>query len=175
MTKAGVAGLIAKLDRAGRFVENALLIVVMVAMVFTAVSQVVMREVFSTGIIWAGELVRILVLWLAIIGAVAAARDDRHIRIDLLSQFLSYRAFAATRVVVDLFAAAVSAVIAVYLWRYLQIEIELEFEVLGGLPAFPAHVIAPIGFALLSYRFVLLAAAKALTVFRPPPASEDSE
>ncbi|MEM1174471.1 MAG: TRAP transporter small permease [Pseudomonadota bacterium] len=169
-----MADVFARLDRAGRIAENTLLILVLGGMVAVAFLQIVLREVFSTGVIWANELVRILVLWLAIVGAVAAARDNRHIRIDLLSHLLPEKLVKGLRIVVDLFAAAVSGVVAWYLWRYIQIEVELEFTVLDGLPAFPAHVIAPIGFVLLSYRFVVLAGQQLVDILIGDDSAEEA-
>lgn len=169
-----MADVFARLDRAGRIAENTLLILVLGGMVAVAFLQIVLREVFSTGVIWANELVRILVLWLAIVGAVAAARDNRHIRIDLLSHLLPEKLVKGLRIVVDLFAAVVSGVVAWYLWRYIQIEVELEFTVLDGLPAFPAHVIAPIGFVLLSYRFVVLAGQQLVDILIGDDSAEEA-
>jgi TRAP-type C4-dicarboxylate transport system permease small subunit len=103
-----------------------------------------------------------MVLWLAMIAAIAACRDNRHIRIDALSHVLPDNAIRATRVVVDLFAAVVCAVIAWHAWRYLQLEIEFGDTVLIDVPAWIAHVIVPIGFLLMAYRFVVGAISKAL-------------
>ena len=65
-----------------------------------------------------------------------------------------------SRVIVDVFAAIVCAVIAWQAWRYLQIEIEFEDQVLVNTPAWIAHVVLPLAFALISYRFFILAARK---------------
>jgi len=120
-----------------------------------AVGQIVLREVFNTGIIWADELVRLIVLWLAMMGAMAACREDRHIRIDALSHLFSDNVISGIRVVVDLFAAGVCAAIAWHAYRYLQLEIEFEDTVLVNTPAWIAHVVIPIGFAVFSYRFLV--------------------
>lgn len=126
-------------------------------MIVLAFGQIVLREVFETGFVWADELIKLMVLWLAMIGAVAASRDDRHIRIDVLSHILPDSFIKLTRVLVDVFAAAVSAVVAWQAWRYLQLEIEFEDQVLIDTPAWIAHVIVPLAFALISYRFAFLA------------------
>ena len=52
-----------------------------------------------------------IVLWLAMVGSIAACRDNRHIRIDLITHILSGTVVSWSKVVVDLFAAAVCAVI----------------------------------------------------------------
>lgn len=129
-------------------------------MIVLAVGQIVLREVFDTGIIWADELLKIMVLWLAMVGSIAACRDDRHIRIDVLSHLLPDWLMQISRVIVDVFAAIVCAVIAWQAWRYLQIEIEFEDQVLVDTPAWIAHVVLPLAFALISYRFFILAARK---------------
>ena len=95
------------------------------------------------------------------IGSIAACRDDRHIRIDALSHLLPQWLINFTRLLVDIFAAAVCAVVAWHAWRYLQLEIEFEDQVLVDTPAWIAHIIIPIAFALISYRFVILALKKA--------------
>jgi len=125
-----------------------------------AVGQIVLREVFDTGIIWADELVRLIVLWLAMMGAIAACRDDRHIRIDAITHLFPDRVIDVIRVVVDLFAAAVCAVIAWHAYRYLQLEIEFEDTVLVDTPAWLMHVILPVSFAVLSYRFAISSVKK---------------
>jgi TRAP-type C4-dicarboxylate transport system permease small subunit len=131
------------------------------AMMLVAVSQIVMREVFGTGFGWADELVRLMVLWLALVGSIAACRENRHIRIDALSHVLPDIAVDVIRVLVDVFAAVVCGIIAVQAWRYLQIEIEYEDTVLVNTPAWLAHAIMPAAFALISYRFLVTALSQA--------------
>jgi len=134
-------------------------------MMLLAVGQIVLREVFNTGIIWADELVRLIVLWLAMMGAMAACREDRHIRIDALSHLFSDNVISGIRVVVDLFAAGVCAAIAWHAYRYLQLEIEFEDTVLVNTPAWIAHVVIPIGFAVFSYRFLVSVVKRLVGIF----------
>jgi TRAP-type C4-dicarboxylate transport system permease small subunit len=156
----GFPNLLSKLDRFSRLLENFALVTLLSGMIVLAVSQIVLREVFDTGIIWADELVKLMVLWLAMFGSVAASRDDRHIRIDVLSHLLPERLVSVSRALVDVFAAIVCAVIAWQAWRYLQLEIEFEDRVLVDTPAWIAHIVIPLAFALVSYRFVILAVKK---------------
>jgi len=133
----GLAVNLDRLDRFGRFLENVALVTLLSGLILLAVSQIVLREIFDTGIIWADELVRLIVLWLAMMGAVAACRED------------------VIRIGVDVFAAAVCGVIAWHAYRYLQIEIEFADTVLVDVPAWIAHVVVPASFAVLSYRFIV--------------------
>ncbi len=133
-------------------------------MILLAVGQIVLREIFNTGFVWADEAIKLTVLWLAMVGSIAAARENRHIRIDLLSHLLPARAVALTRILVDIFAAIVSGVLAWHCWRYLQLEIEFEDTVLVDMPAWIAHVILPLAFALISYRFLVCAGRELATL-----------
>jgi TRAP-type C4-dicarboxylate transport system permease small subunit len=151
----GVLSLLARLERFGKLAENAALVVLLAALVLLAVGQIILREVFETGFFRADELVKLLVLWLAMVGSIAATRDNRHIRIDALSHLLPDGAVTAIRLFVDTFAAIVCGVIAWQAWRYLQLEIEFEDTVLINVPAWIAHVIVPGAFALMSYRFAV--------------------
>lgn len=162
-----LASLLIRLDRYGRAAENVALVTLLTSMMLLAVGQIVLRQVFSTGIIWADELVKIIVLWLAMFGAVAAARDNRHIRIDALSHLLPTAVIRYTRVVVDLFAAVVCAVVAWQAFRYMQLEIEFQDTVLVDTPAWLAHAIIPAAFALMSYRFVVGVVARIANIKLP--------
>jgi len=147
--------LLGRLEGAGAALETILLVSILTAMMLVAVGQIVMREAFGTGFGWADELVRLMVLWLAMIGSIAACRENRHIRIDALSHVLPDIAVKLIRVLVDVFATFVCAVIAFQAWRYLQIEIEYGDEVLVNTPAWIAHSIMPAAFFLMAYRFLI--------------------
>ncbi len=164
MTRAVTAAL-TRLDQAGRLVEDVLLVTLLGGMMLVAVGQVIAREIFETGFFLAGELVRLMVLWLAMVGSIAACRENRHIRIDAISHLLSDRAVGIVRMLVDTFAAVVCGVIAWNAWRYLQLEIEFEDTVLIDTPAWVAHLVVPVAFALLSYRFLVLVLQTAVENF----------
>ena len=147
--------LLGRLEKAGAALETVMLVSLLTAMMLVAVGQIIMREGFGTGFGWADELIRLMVLWLAMLGSIAACRENRHIRIDALSHVLPDTAVNLIRILVDVFAAFICFVIAYQAWRYLQIEIEYEDTVLADTPAWIAHLIMPAAFALMAYRFAI--------------------
>ncbi len=149
---AGVAH--GRAERLGRWVENALLAIVLFLMIGIAASQVVLRGALGSGLAWADEALRLLVLWAAMLGAIAASRDNVHLRIDLLSRFLPARWRRLTAALVDLFAAGVSAVLAWQSWRFVAESREFGDQVLGGLPAWSFQLILPTAFVLITYRYL---------------------
>jgi TRAP-type C4-dicarboxylate transport system permease small subunit len=144
-----------RLRRAGSLAEDALLIVMLTVMIALAALQIFMRNIFDTGFVWADELLRIQVLWIALLGAVAASRDDNHVNIDLLTRFLPGRWQQGTKVMVDLFTALICALIAWESTRFVQMEQAYGSTVLGNFPAWIVQSILPVGFAIIAYRYFL--------------------
>jgi TRAP-type C4-dicarboxylate transport system permease small subunit len=155
------------MERWGTATENAVLVILLGALMLLAVGQIVMRIFFSFGFIWADELVKLLVLWIALVASIAASRSDRHLRIDMLSNFVAEKYARVPRLIVDAFAAFICGVMAWQSWRYVQLTVEFEDTVLVDLPAWIAYGLLPLSFALMSYRFVLLSGSQLLRIFQP--------
>jgi TRAP-type C4-dicarboxylate transport system permease small subunit len=141
--------------RAGRWLENALLVILFAALMLLATSQIVLRDVFSTALLWSDGAVRLLVLWLAVVGAVAASRDHKHIAIDLAGRLLPARLERPVGLAVALFTAVVTGSLAWFSWRFVSDSREFGDTLLGNWPAWILQLILPIGFALISYRYCL--------------------
>ncbi len=142
---------------AGRWCENLLLVLLFAAILGLSTTQIVLRNFFASGLFWADELVRLLVLWLAVVGALAATRDRRHIAIELIVRALPEFLQRMTRSVVGLFAAAVAGVFAWQSWRFVVDSREFGDTVLGDWPAWYFQLILPLGFALIAWRFLTTA------------------
>ncbi|MDH4021680.1 MAG: TRAP transporter small permease [Gammaproteobacteria bacterium] len=142
-------------ERFGRLLENVLLGIALFAMIALAAAQVLLRGSLGSSLAWADEALRLLVLWSAMLGAIAATRDNVHLRIDLLSRFLPAVWRRATAVLVDVFAAGVSALLAWYSWRFVAESREFGDQVLGDWPAWPFQAVLPAAFALIAYRYLL--------------------
>lgn len=145
------------------------------ALMLLAVGQIVMRVFFSFGFIWADELVKLLVLWIALVASIAASRGNRHLRIDVLSHFVAAKYARFPRIIVDAFAAAICGILAWHSWRYVQLTIEFEDTVLVDLPAWIAYGLLPLSFALMCYRFILLSGSELIRFFRPERDQERPE
>ena len=95
-----------------------------------------------------------MVLWAAMLGALAAARDDKHIGLDLLTHFLHGRTRRIVRGIALLFAAAICAAMAWYGAALVQLDFDGGTPV-AGIPAWIVESILPIGFALLALRLLI--------------------
>ncbi|MEE8108957.1 MAG: TRAP transporter small permease, partial [Gammaproteobacteria bacterium] len=106
------------------------------------------------------ELLRILVLWLAILGALAASRDQRHIAIDALTRHLSPRLGMLAALFVSVFVAVVCGFICHASFLFVRGAYIANESVLGGQPAWVFQSILPIGFGLMSWRYLTHAARR---------------
>lgn len=147
--------LLSRLDRIGRYSENVILCLLLGLMVFLGAMQIVQRNFLSTSFAWTDELLRLLVLWLGLFGAVAASRDDRHISIDILSRFLTENRIDQVRLVVDLFTATICAILAWHSGRFVLLEKQFGATVMTGQPAWIFEAVIPVVFALVSYRYAI--------------------
>ncbi len=165
-----------RLDRAGRFAENTALVVLLATMIGVAVAQIVNRQLLGStfSLAWADELVKMIVLWLAMVGSIAACRDNKHIRIDLITHILTGNIVSWIKVVVDLFAAAVCAVIGWQAYRLVREEMSWGDTILIDVPMWIAHAIVPLAFLLISYQFLVRVAKLLLGIFTAEQAEEAS-
>jgi len=158
--------ILASLDKAGRTAEDAVLVLILTAMILLAASQIVLRNFFGFGFIWADELLRMLVLWIAVAGAVAASRTDKHINIAVLDRFLPPKTGAAVKVLVDLFTAGICLVVTWYSVNFVRTSYEYQDVLLGSVPAWILQLVLPVGFGLISWRYLLFALKHFIAVFR---------
>ena len=89
------------------WVEDGILVGLLLLMIGLAVMQIVLRNVFDSGIVWSEVLIRILVLWVGLVGAMVASRQDNHINIDILDRYLPERAKTVVGFMVQLFTALI--------------------------------------------------------------------
>jgi len=143
------------LETAGYIAEDTLLVLILSAMILLATGQIVARNFFGFGFIWSDELLRMLVLWVAVAGAVAASRTDKHINIAILDRFLPPRLNAGLKVMVDLFTAGICLVVTWYSIRFVYTSYEYEDVLLGGVPAWILQLVMPVGFGLISWRYTV--------------------
>ena len=145
------------LERAGKWAEDAVLVLILSAMILLATGQIVLRNFMDVGFIWGDEMLRMLVLWLAVAGALAASREDKHISIDVLTRYLPEVLKKPARLVVHLFTAAVCALVAWHSFRFVQTSHEFGDVLLGNFPAWILQAVLPVGFGLIAWRYGLFA------------------
>jgi TRAP-type C4-dicarboxylate transport system permease small subunit len=149
--------------------EDAILVGLLMVMIGVAVTQILLRNVFETGIVWGDILVRILVLWIGLLGAMVATRQKQHIRIDIVARFLPDRIQWGADTLADLFTGAICAVTAFFSFRFVISEREFGGMAFAGVPVWLCEAIIPFAFAIIALRFLILAAVNLKRAIRPAP------
>lgn len=140
--------------------ENWLLAMLLGGLLLLAVTQIALRFFFDTGLAWAEPLSRQGVLWLALLGALGATRDKKHIAIDALPRILPLHWHRTVWFVAQFAAACICAALAWYGWGMVQLEREAPGFFIAAIPSWWPMLAFPAGFALMSLRFVVSAFAE---------------
>ncbi|MGB2394803.1 MAG: TRAP transporter small permease [Pseudomonadales bacterium] len=135
-------------------VENWVLSLAFVSTLSLAILQIVLRNFFDMGFLWLESFLRIQVLWLAMLGAMVASREGQHIKIDLLTRFVSGRMAQLSKVMVSLFAAVVCWLAAEASVTLVQFEMEDNLMAFGDVPIWVCQLILPVGFSVMGLRFL---------------------
>ncbi len=147
--------ILSTIDKSLARLENSLIVILLTAMVLMAFLQVLLRNLFETGILWGDIFLRHLVLWVGFIGASLATRQEKHIKIDVLSQVTSQRLVPVIRIIVDMVTIFVCIVLAKAGWDFVAYEIEAKNILFNDIPSWIFQIIIPIGFGLIAFRFLL--------------------
>jgi len=157
---------LSRLESAGRAAEDAVLVVILTGMILLAASQIVMRNFLNIGFIWGDELLRMLVLWIAVAGAVAASRSDKHINIAILDRFLPDALAHGVKAFIDLFTAVICGLVCWFSVQFVRTSLEFGDTLLGDVPAWILQLVLPVGFGLISYRYLLFGLKRTIQLFR---------
>ena len=137
-------------------IEDGFLAALLVAILVMAVVQIVLRNVFDSGIIWGDVLVRILVLWIGMTGAVVASRRGEHINVDIVTRYLPPAARSVVGAFIAILTAGICAVASFYSFKFVAAEAEFGGSAFAGVPAWLCQLIIPLGFAMIALRYLLL-------------------
>ena len=151
------ASLLGKLEKAGTLAEDAVLLVILISMILLAGAQIFLRNFFDYSLFWGDEMLRLMVLWLTVAGGLAASRMDKHISIEVLDRFMPAGMQLFTKMLIDLFTAAVCGLFSWHSARFVMGSYEFGDTRLSDTPALMLQIILPVGFGLMAYRHLVYA------------------
>lgn len=155
----------AKWQRRLHAVEDVLLAALLTALVALCAGQILARWLLDSGWIHAEPLSRTMVVWLAMLGALAASRTGKHLAIDALPRALGVTARRWAWALTELFAASICVLLAWFGLSLIELERSDAVMLFGSFPVWWSMLVLPLGFGLMALRFLLSALAG-------PPASE---
>jgi len=155
------------INRAIHWIERSLIVILLIVMVSLAFTQVILRNLFSFGFLWADPLLRYMVMWVGFLGAVIATREGKHFGVDFLNRYLPKKVLYGVRAFVDVFAAVVSCLLMYAAFQFLFEAIGAEETDLFEIPKRFYFSIIPIGFGLIGLQFLFNVLKDARKLFSP--------
>lgn len=147
--------MIERLTSGLRFVESGLLALLLAIMIGVAAYQVIARNLFDSGLLWGDGLVRVLVLWVTLLGGMVASRQDEHIRMDLAGRFLSGGANRVVRRLTSAFTVVICGLFAYHSARFVWLDYQDGIIAFAAVPAWVCEAIMPVGAGVMGLRYLL--------------------
>jgi C4-dicarboxylate transporter DctQ subunit len=168
---------LAWIDRAIARFEGWLLILFLSLMVSLTFLQVILRSLFiyahldwannlMGSLDWAEPFVRLLVLWVTFLGASLVTGENKHIKIDLLTQIIPASWLPVLNVLLSLAGALVTALMLKASLFYVGTEMSFGGNLFLNVPNWIGQLILPVGFLLICFRFLVRGLSSALGILR---------
>jgi TRAP-type C4-dicarboxylate transport system permease small subunit len=140
--------------------EEVVLVSLVGVMVALGFLQILFRNLISVGIVWIDPIVRHSVLWIALLGASVATRENRHISIDLLSGRVSAAHYSRIQGAVQLFSALVCLLLVYPAIRFVQNDYVAGKTLAFGIPLWFSQAVMPVAMLVMGVRFFLQGAKR---------------
>jgi TRAP-type C4-dicarboxylate transport system permease small subunit len=164
-----------RLDQRLAQIEKVSLGILLGAMIVLAFLQIVLRNLFDTGLPWADSMVRYLVLWVGFIGAALSVKKNKHIAIDVFSPWLPPGGRRLSRIGVALFSCAVCVVLTYAAGKFVRNEFLMGENAFLTLPVWLLASIIPFAFAMASLRYAFDAYKQFQRMRTGPPNGRPAE
>ena len=135
--------------------EDLIIALLLTATMGLALYQIILRNVMGSGIVWGDILTRLMVLWLGMAGAMAAARERKHISVDLVTRFLPPGWRQVSEGLVTLFAGGVCLVASYFCLQFVLSEYESGDLAFGQVPYWVCESILPLAFLVMAVRYLI--------------------
>ena len=141
--------------RWAHYLEDGVVLVLLLAMVTLPLAEMVLRRVTGTGFPDAISIVQHLTLWVALLGAAVAARRDQLLTMGTVQWMTAPTTKRVARILTSAVAAGVTALLARAGSDLVLIEAGAGgTAAVAGLPVWSAMVVIPVAFALMAVRIV---------------------
>ncbi len=147
--------------------ERAVLCLLLATMILLACVQIILRTFFASGLLWADPLLRYLVLWCGLLGAVTATSQGKHIALDITANLLPKKLEPWITLGTHLFSSLAAGGLTWAGWRFLRGEIEFGGVGPLSLPLWFWNGIFPVAFGLIALKYLLLLFMQVKSLFVP--------
>lgn len=147
-------------------IENWVLVIITGAIVVFSGTQILLRNAFESGIAWVSPMLGVLVIWVGLLGALIATRNNAHIKINILTTYLSdkYKPFAFTSS--HLFSAIILWTLTYYAVEFVKLDLNTGSMAFGDVPMWVTQLILPVTCFLMSIRYTVYTAINIIQIMK---------
>lgn len=141
-------------------IERTLISSCFTALLLLALGQIIARNVFDAGILWADDAIKVLVLWIAMLGALYATKLAKHINIDIASRFIPVAFGDYLKRMIAILTAGICFISAYHSAQFILLEIEDPLIAFLNVPTWMCEIVIPVALFGMGSRFALMALFK---------------
>ncbi len=135
------------------FLEDSSLVTLTLTLLLISILQIIFRNMGIAGLMWADSAMRILVLWLAFLGAMRASRLRSHIAMDLVSHYAPIWLQHILHIIVSLSCGSICAIAAYFSWDFVLEEYQSNITAFLNIPVWLTEAIIPLALSIIALRF----------------------
>ena len=136
-------------------IEKIFLVIGVSVMILVVFFDIILRELFDGGFIWAKELAAFLMIWVGFVGASLAAKENKHIVVGIPEKLFPKKILPY----VSLFASVIVFTVTILI-AYLGFNYVLETKEFGetslvlNIPLWIVQIIIPASLVIIAFRFI---------------------
>ena len=156
-----------------RAVEDHILVALFAALLLLSIGQILLRNAFAIAIPWVDPLVRHLVMWVGLWGALIATREDRHLKIEALQPVIPAAIAGPLQRLLHAFSALVCSLLCWQSLRFIEQEKSYATKAFQNVEAWMLQLVFPLVFSAMALRYMrrMLSNSKRLAAPPSTPAS----
>ncbi len=136
-------------------IEKIFLVIGVSVMVLVVFFDILLRELFDGGFIWAKELAAFLMIWVGFVGASLAAKENKHIVVGIPEKLFPKKVLPYVSLFASVIIFTVTILIAYLGFNYVSETRELgETSLVLKIPLWIVQIIIPISLVIIAFRFI---------------------
>lgn len=143
------------LDNLFANLEKIFLVIGVSVMTLVVFFDLLFRELFDGGFIWAKELAAFLMIWVGFVGASLATKENKHLVVGIPEKLFPKKVLPYVSLFVNVIVFAVTIFIAYLGFNYVSETRELgETSLVLNIPLWIVQIIIPASLVIIAFRFV---------------------
>lgn len=163
------------IDHSLELLEKWLVIISFSLMLFFSFINVILRTLYTrfdlgwansimSRIDWSEPFARLMVLWVAFLGASLLTRENRHIRIDIMGHLLSPFLNKVRKLILSAGCVLICLIMVSASIGYIRVEAQYSTGSFLGIPLWVYQLVIPFGFSTICFRFFINGIKQALSI-----------